>query len=76
MHNQCLGLGEQFVAMFTWDLSNGVNLAVLIEPRFGKICLATDVTFIDSLRAGMEPHVDLQSIGIPKYFVTGGTLQS
>ena len=62
--------------MLTWNFSSGVHLAVLIEPRLGKVCLATDVTFVDSLRAGMEPHVDLQSIGIPKYFVTGGKLQS
>ena len=62
--------------MLTWDPSNGVHLAVLIELRLGKICFATDVAFVDSLRTGMEPHVDLQGIGIPKYFVTGGTLQS
>ena len=76
MYNQCFVLGEQFVVMFTWDLSSDVDFIVLVEIGFSSVCLATDVAFMDSCRAGMDPLVDLQGIGIPKYFVAGGTLQS
>ena len=76
MHNQCFVLREQFVAVFAWDLSNGVDFIVLIEIGLSNVCLATDIAFMNSCRTGMDPLVDLQGIGIPKYFVASGTLQS
>ena len=76
MHNQCFVLREQLVAMLAWDLSNGVDFVVLFETRLSNVCLATDIAFMNSCRTGMNPLVDLQGIGIPKYFVASGTLQS
>ena len=68
MHNQCFVLSEQFVAMLTWDLSNGVDFIVLVEIGLSSVCLATNVAFMDSCRAGMDPLVDLQGIGNPQIF--------